>query len=171
MKNGLQLWAGSELSYQAYIEGLCKAQADTAFKADKNYDTEVLGQVLNVDGGIAIINISGSLVNGSAGYGVFYGYTGYNDIRNALASAISDPSVNSILLNISSGGGEVAGCQETAQLIARVNTIKPVVTYTGSSMASAALWLGSQARHSISAQTAVTGSLGIIRYTWTVLNN
>lgn len=162
MKTGLQLWAGSQQSYEQYLEGMLKARADAGFKADMDFEEEVLSRVLNIDSGVAVINISGSLVDGSAGFGVFFGVLGYNDIRNALAAAVADASVGSILLNVSSEGGMVSGCHETAQLIARVNTIKPVVTYTGSVMGSAAVWTGSQARHIVAGETAMVGSIGII---------
>ena len=162
MKTGLQLWAGSQQSYQQYVEGTLKARADAGFSATRDFGEDVVNEILSVNNGVACINIAGSLVDGSAGFGVYFGMIGYNDIRNALAAAVSDPEVESILLNISSGGGMVAGCHECAQLIARVNTVKPVITYTGSAMASAALWLGSQAQHMVSAETAIVGSIGIL---------
>jgi signal peptide peptidase SppA len=162
MKTGLQLWAGTQQSYEGYLEGMLKARADAGFKADFNYDSQVLSQILSVDNGVGVINIAGSLVEGSAGFGVFFGMIGYNDIRNALAAAVTDPAVQSIMLNIGSGGGMVAGCHECSQLIARVDTIKPVVTYTGSAMASAALWLGSQGQYAVASETAIVGSIGIL---------
>lgn len=162
MKTGMQLWAGSEHAYQTFIEGMCKAEASANFKADGDYEQAVLAKAMHIDNGIAVISIAGSLIDGSAGYGIYYGYMGYNDIRNALAAAVADSSVGSILLNVGSGGGAVSGCHECSQLIARVNKIKPVVTYTGSQMSSAALWLGSQAEYVVAGQTASVGSLGII---------
>lgn len=162
MKTGTQLWAGTDESYQRGLEATVKAAADANFKADREYDEEVLTKVLHIDGNVAVVNVTGPLIDGSAGWRVYYGVTGYHDIRNALVKAVSDPNVGSILLNVRSGGGAVAGCHETSQLLARVNKVKPIVTYTGSSMLSAALWLGSQASYSVAAETAMVGSLGII---------
>lgn len=162
MKTGLQLWAGTPESHDAYLEGMLKAHADAGFKAELDFDEEILGRILSVQAGVGVINISGSLVNGSAGFGVYFGVMGYNDIRNALAAAVADPEVGAILLNVGSHGGAVDGVHETSQLIARVNTIKPVITYTGSAMASAALWLGSQGRFVYTAETATVGSLGVM---------
>lgn len=162
MKTGLALWAGSELSHQQYVESMYKAENNPAFKADANYDTEVMSRVMHVDNGVAVINIAGSLVDGSAGYAVYYGVLGYDDIRAALASAVSDPEVGSILLNVRSGGGAVSGCHECSQLIGRVGKVKPVVAYTGGTMQSAALWLGSQAQHIVAGETAIVGGLGIV---------
>ena len=47
-------------------------------------------------------------------------------------------------------------------MIAEVNKIKPVVTYTGGMMASAALWLGASAGKSFIGETAIAGSLGVL---------
>jgi signal peptide peptidase SppA len=65
-------------------------------------------------------------------------------------------------MNFDTGGGAVAGCHETAQLISRVDKVKPVYGYNGGTQASAGLWLGSSVRKSYIAETAITGSLGII---------
>lgn len=162
MKIGTQLWAGTDPSFQAYIENLYKCESNAGFKADMNYDSEISDTIYTVDNGVATIDISGSLVNGSAGFMVYFGAIGYYDIRNALVRAVKDPEVQAILLNFNTGGGDVAGCHECSQLISRVNAVKPVITYTGSAMCSAGLWLGSQAQFIVAAQTATVGSLGII---------
>jgi signal peptide peptidase SppA len=156
------LWLGTQQAYEAAVEARAKVEADPKFSASTSYSSEVLSQILHVQDGVATINISGSLVDGSAGFGVFFGTTGYEDIRAALASSVANPNVSSILLNVSSGGGEVSGVHETAQLISRVSKVKPVVTYVGGNMASAALWLGASASSVVAAETALVGSIGIL---------
>lgn len=151
------LWLGSQLSYEAMLEAQALARANYGDKPE-----QPLPALLSVQGSVGIIDIRGSLVNGRAGFMSYFGVTGYGDIRDALAAAVSKPEVSAILLNIDSGGGAVAGVHETAQLIARVDKIKPVISYNGGTEASAALWLGSSARKSYVAETALTGSLGII---------
>ncbi len=151
------LWAGSQAAYEAVVEA--KANALSKF-GDKT--EQPLPDLLTVQGNVGIIDIRGSLVNGNAGFMSYFGVTGYGDIREALVAALQSPQVNSILLNIDSGGGAVAGVHETAQLISRVDKVKPVFSYNGGTEASAALWLGSSARTSYVAETSLTGSLGII---------
>lgn len=151
------LWLGSQLSYEAMLEAQALARANYGDKPE-----QPLPALLSVQGSVGIIDIRGSLVNGRAGFMSYFGVTGYGDIRDALAAAVSKPEISAILLNIDSGGGAVAGVHETAQLIARVDKIKPVISYNGGTEASAALWLGSSARKSYVAETALTGSLGII---------
>lgn len=151
------LWLGSQTSYEAVLEAKANAISKFGDKVEAP-----LPQLLTVQGNVGIVDIRGSLVNGHAGFMSYFGVTGYGDVRDALVAALQAPEVNSILLNIDSGGGAVAGVHETAQLISRVDKVKPVFSYNGGTEASAALWLGSSARTSYVAETALTGSLGII---------
>jgi capsid assembly protease len=151
------LWLGSQSSYEAVLEAKTNALANYGDKTD-----DYVPKLLDVQGNVGVITVKGSLVNGNAGYMSYYGVTGYGDLREALLAAIQHPSVSSILMNYDTGGGAVAGVHETAQLIARVDKIKPVFGYNGGTQASAGLWLGSSVRKSYIAETAITGSLGII---------
>lgn len=152
------LWAGSQTSYETVLE----ARASAIIKAQNGGDGPAPPELLNVQDNVGIIDVQGSLVNGRAGFLSYFGVTGYGDIRDALVAAIQHPDVNAILLNIDSGGGAVAGVHETAQLISRVDKVKPVISYTGATEASAALWLGASARTSFAAETAQVGSVGVI---------
>lgn len=66
-------------------------------------------------GTTAVIPVFGALVNR---FNATYGFiTGYNYIKNAIAAALMDDSVDTIILDINSGGGEVASCFETVDYI------------------------------------------------------
>lgn len=157
-----QLWLGSQESFDAHTAADARKLSDPKFSASADYSSEVMTQIYSVQQNVGVISVKGSLVEGSAGYGIFYGQIGYDDIRAALVAAVSNPEVKSILLDVSSGGGQVSGVDDTAQLISRVNAVKPVVTYTGSTMGSAALWLGSSSSYAVAGKTAIVGSLGVI---------
>lgn len=156
--NDLFLYCGPESNVLAQVKHQAQARAMAAggqeFPAPKPY---------TLQGSVATVDIGGSLVSGSAGFMSLFGYTGYSDIRNSLVAAVSDQAVGSILLNVDSGGGEVSGVHELAQLIARVDKVKPVVTYTGGTMASAALWSGAGGRRIFASETAMVGSVGVIQ--------
>jgi len=147
------IWLGTQASYDAF---------EAAKVESKPTDPYGLPSMVDVQDGVAMINIEGSLVSGSAGFMRMFGIVGYTDIQDAILQAVADKSVNSILLNIDSGGGAVAGVNDAAKLISEVNKIKPVVTYTGGTMASAALWLGSSASKMYASETSITGSLGVL---------
>lgn len=152
------LWLGNQETYEVVLEAKAKLTADMILAVQEEPENELL----DVQGNVGIISIKGSLVEGAANWMRYYGVTGYDDIRAALVDAVRHQGVQAILLDIKSGGGDVAGCHELAQLIDRVNAIKPIITYTGATMASAALWLGCSVTKVYAAETAMVGSLGVL---------
>jgi signal peptide peptidase SppA len=118
---------------------------------------------LSVVDGVGLVTVNGSLVDGEYGViGTWFGITGYGDIQKALVAAVRNADVKSILLVVKSGGGHVAGVSETAKFIENVDKVKPVITFSPSTMASAALWLGLGARETYVSNTAISGSIGTI---------
>jgi signal peptide peptidase SppA len=95
-----KIWAGSETSLQAALDGLAK------------------------------ITIKGPLVNIDDPMLRYFGMTGYPEIRDALVAAVNDPEVKQILLDVDSGGGQVSGCDDTGNLIRAIHKVKPVTTYS-----------------------------------------
>lgn len=163
MNNDYALWLGTLESFRAW-EALESKPVPTA-EMLASYDEENGGDEspwMRVYGNVAVINVAGSLIEGRAGWKRYYGYTGYEDLREAAVLALQNPEVGAILLNVASGGGHVAGVHETAQMFQRINKVKPVVTYA-SRMCSAALWIGSSARHIVASETSEYGSLGILQ--------
>ena len=164
-----KFWMGSEDSYDhavAVLESLSKFKTEKlSASAGVIVDEEdLLSPYLNIVDGVGIVSIVGSLIDGSYGeLGLIFGVTGYGDIQKALTDAVSNPAVNSIMLMVKSGGGAVSGVSETAKFIQTVDKIKPVITYSNSMMASAALWLGLSARKSYVSDTAIAGSIGTVR--------
>lgn len=157
----LQLWAGTQQSYELTLAAEASITLRMGMASPFDGMPE-LPKLLSVQGNVGVITVSGSLINGNAGFLSYFGVVGYGDIRDALVAAMMHKDVQSILLNIDSGGGSVSGCQETHDLIARCNTLKPVVSYTGGVQASAALWIGVASSYSFTAPTAMTGSLGVM---------
>lgn len=74
--------------------------------------------------------------------------TSYESIREAVRSAQADPQVGSIALLIDSPGGAISGLSAAADTLYAHRTrpgAKPIVAHVAGMMASAAVWLGSQA--------------------------
>lgn len=162
------LWLGSQDSYEIFKSAMDKADAHPRFSADADGEEKWLenlmySRMVSVQDGVGILTISGSLITGTAGYMVFYGVVGYDDIRKMLAKLVADQGVQSILLVMNSGGGSVGGVMDAGELATRVSKVKPMVTYTGSIMASAALWLGASTEFVMASQTAVVGSIGVLQ--------
>lgn len=154
------LWLGTESSYQALTSAMEKAEKFQA-ASGSSWEDE-LPPLLAVSDGVGTLAIEGPLVAGSAGFWRMFGVLGYEDIANALVEGLSNPDVQSFVLSINSGGGDVSGVQDLADLIIQVDKLKPVVTHTSGMMASAAYWLGSSARKLFATQTSESGSIGVI---------
>ncbi|WP_395663809.1 S49 family peptidase [Aestuariivirga sp.] len=95
--------------------------------------------------GIVIIPVLDTLVNRGAWLDSRSGLTSYEGIAAQLRAAGQDPEVRSVLLDISSPGGEAAGMAGLADLIRSVRQTKPVTAFVNDMAASAAYGIASAA--------------------------
>lgn len=78
-------------------------------------------------------------------------------------SAIADPRVTALVLAIDSPGGSVFGTPELAATVHELSKIKPIVTVSDATLASAAYWVGSAANAVfITGPTVQVGSIGVV---------
>ncbi len=112
--------------------------------------------------GIAVIPIYGTLVRRTQGLEAQSGLTSYAGIALALDTALADPSVAAILLDIDSPGGESSGVFDLADRIRAATAIKPVWAVANDMAFSAAYALGSAASRLIVSRTGGVGSIGVI---------
>ena len=112
------------------------------------------------DSGIAHIYISGQMTKKESSFG------GASSIRsrNAIRTAVNDEKVGAILMHIDSPGGTAAGTASLARDVRMADTIKPVYTHFEDLGASAAYWVGSQARRVTAEPTSEIGSIGTLAY-------
>lgn len=111
-------------------------------------------------GTTAVIPVFGALVNR---FNATYGFiTGYNYIKNAIATALVDESVDSIILDIDSGGGEVAGCFETVDYIKAARSQKEIHAVVDSSCYSAAYAIASACTSIKATPSSGIGSVGVV---------
>jgi protease-4 len=83
-----------------------------------------------------------------------------NDLRTMLKQADKNPEIDTIVLDIDSGGGYTIGGDETCRLIKDIATRKVVVSYSETFMASMAYRIGAAADIIITTPTAMVGSTG-----------
>lgn len=112
--------------------------------------------------GVAIIPITGTLVQKSGYLRPTCGMTGYDGIRANLSVALDDPGVKAIMLDIDSGGGEVAGCFDLVDAIYNARGTKPIWAVLSESAYSAAYAIASAADKITVPRTGGTGSVGVI---------
>lgn len=116
--------------------------------------------------GVAVIPVTGPIMRYSNLMTDLSGATSLQVFAKDFATAMSDPLVNAIVLNIDSPGGDARGINEASNQIAAAvaNKTKPVLAYSGGTAASAAYWLGSavgKGNFTID-KTSVVGSIGVV---------
>lgn len=112
--------------------------------------------------GIAVIPVHGSLVRRSMAMDAQSGLTSYGEIASMLDSAVSDPGVSGILLDIDSPGGEAGGVFELSRKIRDINALKPVWAVASDGAYSAAYAIASAASRVFVTETGGVGSIGVI---------
>lgn len=113
-------------------------------------------------GPVAVIPVHGTLVQKLGTLRPYSGMTGYDGIRQAFLTALYDPKVKAIALDVDSPGGEVAGCFDLADLIYQARGEKPIWSILNESAYSAAYALASSADRIIVPRTGGVGSIGVI---------
>lgn len=114
-----------------------------------------------VAGSVAVIPIVGSLVQ-RGGYVGYSGMTSYDAIERMFDTAMSDDSVQSILLEIDSPGGEVAGAFDLAEKIFQGRGRKRIVAAVSELAASGGYLLASAASEISVPATGYVGSIGVV---------
>lgn len=112
--------------------------------------------------GIAVIPVEGTLVHRFGHLDPYSGMTGYDGVQAKIDSAVDDPNVRGILLDINSPGGEVSGCFDLADVVFEARQRKPVWALADELCCSAAFALGSAASRIIVPRTAQIGSVGVL---------
>lgn len=155
-----KVWYGSEASYNVLVEAKLKLGALLKSNGDKTYELE-MPDLMTVHGDVGVMDIKGSLMNGSSGWLRFFGVVGYDDIAEALVQGVADKKVKSIMLNVDSPGGSAKGVRQLSDLIKNVGQVKPVNVYADS-IGSAAYWLGSAGGHITIDEMGLAGSIGAL---------
>lgn len=171
----VHVWMGTDESFRQVEQASARlaaleAQGPQALQAKiaemrggmQSDDPYGLPPLYTVTDGVAVLELNGPLVMGSAGFMRLFGVLGYDDIRQAAMSALADGSVKSILMVVGSGGGHASGCEDCATTLEMVGEQKPLITFTDTIMGSAAYWIGSKGRKILASATATLGSVGVI---------
>lgn len=111
------------------------------------------------------IGIFGSLAHRASGLDALCGAQSYMTLRAKFDDALNDPKINTIVLEIDSGGGEASGCFDLARHISdnsARNGGKRVIAYVAEHAYSAAYALASAADEIVIADTGGAGSIGVI---------
>ena len=112
--------------------------------------------------GVAVIPIHGTLVRRTVGLEAESGLNSYATLTQLLDSALGNPAVSAILLDIDSPGGESGGVFDLADRIRAASQIKPVWAVANDMAFSAAYALACSASRVFVSRTGGVGSIGVI---------
>lgn len=112
--------------------------------------------------GIRVIPIVGSMSHRPMGLEAMSGMTSYASLQAQFEEAFNDPNVSSILMDIDSPGGSVAGAFDFRDYLIANKGRKPVYALARDAMCSAAYLIGSTADKVYATQTARVGSIGVV---------
>lgn len=112
--------------------------------------------------GVAVVPIIGSLVHRGGGVKALSGARSYQAINDELNQYASDDSIKTILLEVDSPGGLVAGAFDLAEKISEISKSKRIIAFVNDDAFSAAYLLASGASQIFMTQTASVGSIGVV---------
>lgn len=161
------LWAGTEASFEEAIaaqRAMMSSNWEALVPVSRINGDNGLPSLIEKRGDIGILNISGRLVDGAAGYGRFFGYIGYDEIATAAIALYSDPDVAKVMVRIESPGGMVDGIFDCGGVLEKFSSTKPSMVYTGTQCCSGGYWLACAIKGAqiVAGPTASVGSIGVL---------
>jgi len=109
---------------------------------------------------VALLKVNGAMVKKGNMFTKVSGLVSYNEIAAKLKALDEDVSVDTIVMQLTTPGGEVAGVSALGDIIKSID--KKTVAYIDDLGASAGYWLASQFDEIYANDTALVGSIGVI---------
>jgi capsid assembly protease len=143
---------------------LFRPSGEVVVLADLDLAGESAGRDTGYDvvAGVAVVPVSGTLVQKLGTLRPYSGMTGYDGIRANLSMALEDDAVRAVVLDVDSPGGEVAGCFDLVDSIYAARGAKPIWSILSENAYSAAYAIASATDRIIVPRTGGTGSVGVI---------
>lgn len=133
--------------------------ASIDFKSLARYSDDDSEPAYTVENGVATIDVRGLLVPETSSDYRSWGVTGYANLADYIQQANDDYTVTSIVLDVDSGGGYVAGLDGITESI--YQSAKPIETFVSGDMYSAAYWLGASTSKVTASKQSGVGSIGV----------
>lgn len=113
-------------------------------------------------GSVAVIPLQGVIVHRADMFSDVSGAASLDKFQARFREAMADPGVGSIIINIDSPGGTVAGVMEMAAEVLAARDTKRIIAVADTLAASAAYWIASAAGEIVVAPSGEVGSIGVI---------
>jgi signal peptide peptidase SppA len=112
-------------------------------------------------GGVAIIPVYGVIAPRANSLTSMSGGTSFDTLGEQLQAAMDNPKVSTIIFDVDSPGGSVAGATEFAAQVRAARATKSIIAQAQHKMGSAAYWLSAQATKVYASPSAMVGSIGV----------
>lgn len=113
-------------------------------------------------GSVGIVPVLGPIFPRANLFTEISGATSVETLMRDISAVMSDPRIDTLILNIDSPGGAITGISELSAFIAGLRDKKKVYAYVSGQSASAAYWIASGASEIVSTDTGLLGSIGVI---------
>lgn len=117
--------------------------------------------LIDVVDGIGILTVRGPLFQRFDAYCYWYSGTAYEVIGQAFRRLLADEGVRGIVFDLDSGGGEVSGCFDLADVIYAARGQKPVRAMVNDNAFSACYAIASSCDEIVITRTGGAGSIGV----------
>lgn len=112
--------------------------------------------------GVAMIPVHGVIAPRMNLFSETSGGTTFERLGTQLAAAVADPAVKTIVFDVDSPGGSVAGAREFSRQVMQARTQKRLVAHVHHLMASAAYWGLAGVTEIVASPSSLVGSIGVL---------
>lgn len=160
-----EVWAMDPAKLMAVIEFLAEQAAGmkyTAQEIEAKISPASAAAVARREGTVAIVPIRGVIANRVSLLGDISGGTSSEALQKSLKALRDDSGVKTVILDVDTPGGTVAGTEELAAVVASFRGVKPIVAQVNADCASAGYWVVSTAEEIVVTPTGRVGSIGVM---------
>ncbi len=111
--------------------------------------------------GIAVLPLFGAMAQRANMLMDISGGTSTEMFGKEFLRAVESPQVGTIVIDVDSPGGTIAGTMELADLIFEARGVKPIIAMVNSMAASAAFWVISQVDEIVMTPSGMVGAIGV----------
>jgi signal peptide peptidase SppA len=157
-------WAITEDMYSLILDRVLNhAETDVrALETQMGRPLDNTGNRVTMRGRTAVLGIDGPLVRYGSVFDSVSGLTSVEFLARDLETALADPKVENVVLNINSPGGQVDGINALSDFIRASQDRKPIYAYVDGLAASAAYWIASATERIVAEEASRVGSIGVI---------
>lgn len=117
---------------------------------------------VSVRNGVAIVPVTGPIFRYANMFTDISGATSSQMLAREISTALDDPDIKAIILDVDSPGGQAFGVDEVSDLIFKGRQKKPIYAHIGGYGASAAYFIASAAQAVYGSPNSMTGSIGAV---------